>query len=236
MVKIIDELSVFLPTYNEEGNIKDVVSDVKKVLAEVAGKWEILIVNDGSTDETERIAAKLSTEDPRIKLINHEKNEGYGASLKTGFYNSKYKWVSFIDSDGQFDFSEISNFIQKQKETNADLVIGYYQKRRVSLSKIITSKVWECVVFIMFGLKVKDIDCGFKLVSRKVLESIPKLESARGAFISSELLIKSQKEGFKIVQIPVTHYPRIKGKGTGRNLNVVLRSFIDLFKLWKKLR
>ena len=236
MAREIDELSVFLPAYNEEGTIENVILSVKGVVSKIAGKWEIIVVNDGSTDRTGKIAARLSMDDPRIRVVSHSKNEGYGVSLKTGFYNSRYKWISFMDSDGQFDFSEIVNFIQKQKETDADLVIGYYKKRKVSLSKIITSKIWEYVVFLMFGLNIKDIDCGFKLVSRKVIEKIPKLESSRGAFISSELLIKSKKEGFKIVQVPVTHYPRLKGRGTGRNLNVVLRSFVDLFRLWKRLR
>jgi glycosyltransferase involved in cell wall biosynthesis len=236
MAREIDELSVFLPAYNEEGTIENVILSVKRVVSKIAGKWEIIVVNDGSTDRTGKIAARLSMDDPRIRVVSHSKNEGYGVSLKTGFYNSRYKWISFMDSDGQFDFSEIVNFIQKQKETDADLVIGYYKKRKVSLSKIITSKIWEYVVFLMFGLNIKDIDCGFKLVSRKVIEKIPKLESSRGAFISSELLIKSKKEGFKIVQVPVTHYPRLKGRGTGRNLNVVLRSFVDLFRLWKRLR
>ena len=115
------------------------------------------------------------------------------------------------------------------------MVIGYYRARRVSLAKKITSKMWEYLVLFLFGLKVRDIDCGFKLISKKVIDSIPKLESERGAFISSELLIKARKSGFKIVEIPVTHYPRVKGSGTGRNLNVIIKSFVDLLKLWRKL-
>jgi hypothetical protein len=141
-----------------------------------------------------------------------------------------------MDADGQFDFKEITGFIEKQIETGADLVIGYYKKRRVSTFKILTSKIWELTVFVLFGLKVKDIDCGFKLVSKKVIDTIPHLESKRGAFISSELLIKSKKAGFKIVQIPVTHYPRTKGAGTGRDLNVIIKSFGDLIRLWIKMK
>jgi hypothetical protein len=91
-------------------------------------------------------------------------------------------------------------------------------------------------VFVLFGLKVHDIDCGFKLISKKVIDKVSPLESKRGAFISSELLIKSKRAGFKIAQVPVTHYPRTQGAGTGRNLNVIIKSFIDLFRLWKKLK
>lgn len=236
MTKLINELSVFLPTYNEEQNIKKTVLGVRSVLTEVAGKWEIIIVDDGSMDLTYQNALELVKEDKRTRLISHKVNRGYGAALKSGFYNANYSWISFIDSDGQFNFAEIVKFIEKQKETGADLVIGYYKKRKVSFTKIVTSKVWELLVFLLFGLKVRDIDCGFKLISKKVIEKIPKLQSERGAFISSELLIKAKKEGFKIAEVPVTHYPRTKGIGTGRKLNVIIKSFIDLFSLWKKLR
>ncbi len=208
----MQELSVFFPAYNEEGNIGSVVVKAVKVLENLnLKKWEIIVVNDGSSDKTAEVVEKLSRLDSRIKLINHEENRGYGAALKTGFYNSSYSWIAFTDSDGQFDFSEIMNFIEKQKETLADLVIGFYKKRQESKFKIITSKIWEFFVFILFGLSVKDIDCGFKLISKKVIDSIPKLESERGAFISSELLIKAKKKGFKIVEIPVSHFPRKKG-------------------------
>lgn len=232
----IRELSVFLPAYNEEGNIRNVVENVEKVLTKIAKNWEIIIVNDGSTDKTERIVKKISKLDKRIRVITHKKNLGYGATLSDGFYNSKYSWIAFIDSDGQFDFAEINKFIEKQNETKADLVIGYYKKRQVSYFKIITSRIWEFAVFMLFGLKVHDIDCGFKLIKKEVIDKIPKLESQRGAFISSELLIKARKKGFKFAEVPVTHYPRTKGVGTGRNINVIIKSFADLFRLWKKLR
>jgi glycosyltransferase involved in cell wall biosynthesis len=232
----IPEISVFLPTYNEGGSIANVVQKTAGVLNKIAQKWELAIVNDGSTDSTSDVVKKQSAQDARIKLKNHEKNRGYGAALKTGFYTAKYKWIAFIDSDGQFDFAEITKFLEVQKDTGADLVIGYYKKRQVSKFKIVTSRLWELSVFLLFGLKVHDIDCGFKLISKDVFKKIAKLESERGAFISSELLIKAKKAGFKIVEVPVTHYPRRKGVGTGRNLNVIIKSFVDLFRLWKKLR
>lgn len=233
---LIDELSLFFPAYNEEGNTKKTVLKAKSILEKTAKKWEIIIVNDGSKDKTKEIAEKLANSDSRIKVINHSVNRGYGGAFKSGLYGAMYDWITFTDIDGQFDFSEIDKFISKQNETGADLVIGYYKKRQVSKLKILTSKMWEVVVLLLFGLHVKDIDCGFKLISKKVINKIPKLESERGAFISSEFLIKSKRSGFKIVEIPVTHYPRVAGKGTGRDLKVIIKSFVDLFKLWKKLR
>ncbi len=236
MTKLIKELSVFFPVYNEENEIKNTVDKAKKVLEEITDNWELIIVNDGSSDNTGRIVSKLANVDSRVKVVTHNPNRGYGAAFKSGFYNAKYEWITFTDSDGQFDFREVAKFIAKQKETRADIVVGYYKKRKVPLIKILTSRMWEFVVFVLFGLKIKDIDCGFKFVSKKVIDTIPKLESERGAFISSEFLIKARKCGFKIVEIPVTHYPRTSGIGTGRNLKVIVNSFADLFKLWRKLR
>jgi glycosyltransferase involved in cell wall biosynthesis len=236
MPAFIDKLSVFFPAYNEEANLEQTVLKARVVLEKVAREWEILIIDDGSSDRTGEIATKLAGQDQRIRVITHHPNRGYGAAFKSGFYNSRYPWIALNDSDGQFEFSEITNFIETQRKENADLVIGYYKKRQVSKFKIVTSRMWELAVLLLFGLKVRDIDCGFKFVSKKVIDEIPKLESERGAFISSEFLIKAKKSGFKIVEIPVTHLPRLAGKGTGRNLNVIIKSFVDLFRLWRKLR
>lgn len=232
----IKELSVFFPAYNEQANIENTVYKAKKILEKVAHKWEILIINDGSTDDTLKVSRQIAKTDIRIKVIDHSVNRGYGAALKSGLYNAKYDWIAFTDSDGQFDFSEIINFIETKDKTKADAIIGWYKKRKVSKVKIVTSKMWEHMVNFLFGLKIKDIDCGFKLLSKNMIDALPKLESERGAFISSELLIKAKKKGYKIVEIPVTHYPRLDGQGTGRNLDVILESFKDLFSLWNKLR
>jgi glycosyltransferase involved in cell wall biosynthesis len=236
MPKLINSISVFFPAYNEEANITYTVSKAKQVLDKVADTWEIIIINDGSKDKTLQIAEGISRQDNRVRIIDHGVNRGYGASLKSGFYGSKYPWIAFTDSDGQFDFADISEFIKKQEETKADLVIGYYLRRKVSLLTKFSSKVWELLVWLLFGLRVKDIDCAFKFISKDVFTKIPKLESERGAFISSELLIKAKKAGFKIVQVGVHHFPRKAGKATGRKLNVIIQSFADLFKLWIKLK
>ena len=236
MATTIDELSVFLPVYNEEGIIHKVALYTIQELKKVASKWELILINDGSRDKSLEIIEKIAEVDKRVKIINHEINKGYGAAVKEGLYAAKYPWIAFTDSDGQFDFAEITNFIEKQKETGADLVIGYYKKRQVSGFTVLTSRLWEIAVLILFGLKVKDIDCGFKFISKKVMDKIPKLESERGAFISSEFLIKAKKAGFKIEEIPVTHYPRVSGKPTGRKISVIIQSFIDLFKLRLSLK
>ncbi len=236
MARQIEKLSVFLPAFNEEASIEKTVKNVTDNLNRNVSTWELIIVNDGSKDKTGVIVDRLVKKDKRISAIHHSPNRGYGAALKSGLYACQYPWISFIDSDGQFDFSEINRFLDTQQKTDADLVIGYYLGRKVSFMRKLNTFAWQVLVRLLFGLSVRDIDCGFKLISKKVIDKIEPLQSERGAFISSEFLIKAKKAGFKIVEIGVSHFPRKQGEGTGANLDVIIQSFIDLFKLWYKLK
>lgn len=229
---MIESLSVFFPAFNEGKNIKETVLLAKKVLIKVAKKWEVLVVDDGSKDNTADIVKNISEIEPRVKIVSHQRNLGYGGALQTGFYSTKYDWIVYNDSDGQFDFSEISRFIPVMD--SADLLIGYRIKRKDSFYRLILAKGWSLLVFIFFGLRLKDVDCGFKMIRREVLKKIPKLESERGGMINAELAIKVKNAGFRIKQVGVTHYPRRAGRATGSQIRVIIKSFIELFKLWKK--
>lgn len=233
---MIKEISVFFPAFNEEKNLYITVVKAREVLNREFENWEIIIVNDGSSDSTPLEIKKLEQLDSRIKSVTHSTNRGYGAAFRSGVYICRFSWISFTDSDGQFDFSEIIEFIKAQEKTGADLVVGYYLKRSVRVYRKLNTFLWQTVVKLLFGLSVKDVDCGFKLFSKKVIETIPVLESERGAFISTEFLIKAKKSGFRIVEIGVHHFPRRAGVGTGSKLDVIAKSFSDLFKLWRKLR
>lgn len=233
---MIRQLSVFFPVYNEEKNLKKTIQLAVETLKKNFDEWELIIVDDGSKDKSLEIAKSLAGTTPQIKNVHHQINRGYGAAFKSGAYSAQYDWIAFSDSDGQFDFSEISSFIKVQKETGADLVIGYYLARHVPFYRKVNTYLWEAVVRLLFGLKVKDIDCAFKLFNKRVLQSIPPLESERGAFISTEFLVKAKQKGFKIVEVGVHHYPRAAGQGTGADLDVIVKSFIDLFRLWQKLK
>lgn len=232
-MKPIKEISAFFPAYNEEKNIKNTVSRANKVLEKMADKYEILVIDDGSKDKTREIVKELSSKNNKIKLITHKKNKGYGGAVRSGFQNCKYEWVVFTDSDGQFDFSELPNFISTQRRTEADLVIGYYRKRMVPFIRKLNSTAWQLLIRVLLGLKVKDIDCGFKLIRKKVLDSMS-LTSERGAFISTEFLVKAKQNNFKMVEIPITHYPRKEGEATGADFKVIINSFKDLYQLKKK--
>ena len=235
---LIDKLSVFFPAYNEEANIENTVDKTIPILKDIAKTWEIIIINDGSKDKTEQISKNIIKKYSKydIKLVNHHPNRGYGAAFKSGVYTAKYPWITFTDADGQFDFSDIKTLISTQNRTKADLVIGYYLGRKVPFYRIWGSKVWQLAVFILFGLKVRDIDCGFKLINKKVVDTIPKLEAERGPFISSEFLIKAKRSGFKIVEVGVHHFERHAGAATGSNLDVIIAGLKDLIRLRFKIK
>lgn len=235
MIKI-SELSVFLPAYNEESNILKSINQVVGVLKKKAKKWEVIVIDDGSTDKTSEIVKKLIDKDKRIRIVTHTPNQGYGAALQSGFYTAKYRWIAYTDADLQFDFSDIERFIEKQQRTNADLVIGCYQNRKVHFFRILGSKFYCWLVFFLFGVELKDADCAFKLVRKEVFKKISKLEGRNGPSLCNELLIKAKAKNYNIVQIPVRHFTRLNGESKGVKPKVILGSFIDLLKLridWK---
>ncbi|OGE26988.1 hypothetical protein A3C32_02295 [Candidatus Daviesbacteria bacterium RIFCSPHIGHO2_02_FULL_41_14] len=230
----VSSLSVFFPAYNEEKNIEDTVKKAVNVIKELKlDKWEIIIVNDGSKDKTGEVADNLSQNISNVRVV-HQLNGGYGMAVRGGFYNSKYDWIVYTDSDGQFDFSEINKFLELTDQ--ADAIWGYRIKRQDPLFRLLNAQGWKLALWIFFGLSLQDVDCGFKMIKKEIIDKIPKLESTRGGMVNAELAIKAKKYGFKIAQVGVNHYPRIHGKPTGANIRVIIQSFIDLFKLWLKLR
>jgi glycosyltransferase involved in cell wall biosynthesis len=233
---VISELSVFFPSYNEEKNVKKTVLDAKKVLEKFAEKWEIIIVDDGSKDKTGEIADSLSKKYKNIQVVHHKPNRGYGGALKSGFNAAKYSWVAFTDADGQFDFAEITKFIQKQNETGADLILGIRKQRSDSTMRKLFTFVWSRLIpKILFGMKVTDYSCGFKLIKKRVYEEVLPLVGEEKV-TQIEMLVKAQRKGFQFAEVGVSHYPRVFGHNTGADLKVVTKSISDLFKLWLQLR
>lgn len=226
-------LSVFFPAFNEEKNIRITVEKAINVLSGLnIKKWEVIIVDDGSKDQTPEIADHLANQYPMVRAI-HQNNGGYGRALKTGFENSRYSWVAFSDSDGQFDFSEITRFLEKTDE--AEVILGYRLNRADSFLRSVFTFGWKTLAKILFGLAVKDYSCGFKLVKKGVYEKVLPLEGEEKV-TQIELLVKAKRQGFKFAEVGVHHYPRMYGKPTGANIKVVIRSLGDLLKLWRELK
>ncbi|MBN2188034.1 MAG: glycosyltransferase family 2 protein [Chitinispirillaceae bacterium] len=229
----VSSLSFFFPAFNEEASVESLLLKARKLLPELACAWEIIPVNDGSSDGTGAIFARFAAEDPEhVHPVHHEANRGYGGALISGFANARYDLVFFTDGDQQFNLGELPLLIEKTDE--GDLILGFRKNRRDPLVRRLNAFMWGTLVRMLFGFKARDVNCAFKLVKRPVMDKV-KL-SSMGAVISTELLAKARKEGFRFVEVGVTHYPRTAGKPTGANGKVILRALKELFALYKRLK
>ncbi len=231
-MKKVPELSVFFPFWNEENNIQNVVEKAIPVVKKLAKKWEILMIDDGSSDKTAKIGAGLARRQSNLKLISHQPNRGYGAALKEGLKSARYNLVIFSDGDGQFDFKEAVRLLDKLDGN--DMVIGYRSRRKDSLVRHLLMLYLKLHDFVLFGFKFHDIDCGFKLFTRHAIKSISPLKS-EGAMITTEILAKAKRKSLKIVEVGVSHYPRKFGTQSGANLRVLVRAVRESLALWQEL-
>jgi len=229
----VDQLSVVLPAYNEEPNIERVVRAVVPYLESRGFDYELLVVNDGSADRTGPILDGLVAEFPRLRPQHHPRNRGYGAALRTGFDAAQKRFVFYMDGDGQFDIKDLDRLLPLATDEQS-IVTGYRIERRDPFMRRLNAKLFGgFLVRIMLGVKVRDLNCAFKLIPKKVLDAIT-LEST-GALINAELYGRAIRKGFGIKEIGVHHYPREAGVQTGAHLRVILRAFYDLARLRQKI-
>lgn len=227
-------LSIFFPFWNEEASIRQVVNAAIPIAEKVASKWEIIMVDDGSKDNTLKIARELSDNDDRLSVVSLYPNRGYGAALRTGFENAKYDYIVFTDGDGQFDFAEVVRLVEKID--NADMVIGFREKRRDSnlIRRLLLMNLLKLWDFLLFKIRFKDIDCGFKMIRKSAFEKLIPLRS-EGAMITTEILAKAKRKELRIEEVGVTHYPRKLGEQSGANIPVIIRAILESFILWYDL-
>jgi glycosyltransferase involved in cell wall biosynthesis len=234
----MSSLSVIMPAYNEEANVVAAVEEVSRVAQALGVDYEIILVNDGSRDRTGEVArAELAPGIPNFRLVEHFPNRGYGGALKAGFAAATKDLIAFTAADQQFKFSEI-NLLLARLTPDMTLVSGWRVIRQDPLIRRLNGLGWNTVVRILFGWTIHDIDCGFKVFRREVLNHIH-IES-NGAMIDTEMLAELKARGYRMTDVPVTHLPRTAGSPTGANLKVIFRAFRDLFKfrlrLWRELR
>jgi glycosyltransferase involved in cell wall biosynthesis len=227
-------ISAVLPAYNEQAIIERTVRHVAGVLIELADDFEIIVSNDGSRDRTGAILADLARSEPelRLRVVTHERNCGYGAALATGFDAACKDLIFLTDGDKQFDVSELAGFLPAM-DAQTDLVIGWRKHRADPLMRLLNAWGWKTLVNMLFGYTARDVDCAFKLFRREVWESLT--VHARGATFSAEFLVKARRLGFRVKELPVSHYPRTAGSPTGARLSVIVRAFVELFHLWRNL-
>ncbi|MEE8390091.1 MAG: glycosyltransferase family 2 protein [Anaerolineae bacterium] len=227
----MSSLSIVLPAYNEEENAASAVEQVSAVAQELGVDYEIILVNDGSADRTGEIGRELEQRIPNFRLVEHYPNRGYGGSLKAGFAAATKDLIAFTPADKQFDFSEITRLLERLDE--ADIVSGYRADRQDHFIRKFNAFGWNLVVRLLFGRLCRDIDCGFKLFRREILDRVTIVSD--GAMIDTEFLAGAKARGYRIVDVPVTHLPRVAGESTGANFRVIVKAFRDLVRFRQRL-
>jgi glycosyltransferase involved in cell wall biosynthesis len=228
----VTSLSVFFPCYNEKDSICALTEKALTVAGEICDDHEVILVDDGSTDGTAELADQLTDKYPAVRVIHHPVNKGYGAALQSGFRAASKEYVFYTDGDGQFDITELPNVLPLS--AHCDIVSGYRLNRQEGLLRKINAFCWTKLVGFLFDLKLRDIDCAFKLYKRELFDTIEM--HSTGALIDTEILARAVRKGYTIAQIGVHHYPRTAGQSTGANVKVILRAFKELFKLRKQIR
>ncbi len=207
---------------------------VRKTLAtlkQVSGDFEVIIVNDGSVDDTGEIADGLAAEIAEVKAVHHPVNLGYGGALQSGFRAATKEFVFYTDGDAQFDIGEMPALLPLMEEY--DIVSCYRLNRQDSMVRKFNAWCWTTLVCILFGMKIKDIDCAFKLFKRKIFDEMEM--HSTGALIDAEVLARATRGGWTVTQTGVHHYPRQAGEQSGASVRVILRAFKELFKLRKEI-
>ena len=225
-------ISVFFPCYNEQDNVARTTEQALSVLQNLEADFEIIIVDDGSSDATGRIADEIAARDRRIKVVHHPTNLGYGAALQSGFRAAARELVFYTDGDGQFDIGEMPALLPLMKQY--DIVSCYRLNRQDSLFRKLNAWCWTKLVCLLFRMKVRDIDCAFKLYKTEIFRNINMVSA--GALIDAEILARAVRKGYTITQKGVHHFPRKAGKQTGADIKVILRAFKELCKLHRQMR
>ena len=230
--KNIESISIFFPAYNDCFTIGHLISTSIECVKKYTNDYEIIIINDGSTDGTKEILEKIRNEFSCVKVIHHAKNKGYGGAIKNGIANSTKQFIFYTDGDGQYDPTEMGALISKVDD-NTDLVNGFKKKRADPFNRMILGKIYAWIIKIAFNIKLKDITCDFRLIRRNIFD-IVNLEANSGA-ICVELVKKIQMNKFNTVEVPVHHFPRKYGKSEFFKIRRVFNLVLDLIILWFKL-
>ena len=221
--------SLCLPAYNEQDNIEDTLDAALAILPHVVADFEVVVVDDGSVDGTADRVARYARREPRVRLLRHEQNRGYGAAVTTALRAARGELVAFTDSDGQFSLLDLPQLLTRFP--GHDLVIGYRYRRADSRLRLFNGWAWNWVVRLVLGVWVRDLDCAFKVFRRELLDQV-RLTST-GATINAEILAQCFRRGARICETPVTHWPRYAGAPTGAALRVILKAFRDLPRMLK---
>lgn len=224
-------VSFFCPAYNDEGNIRRTVEAALATFRNLSLDHEIVIVEDGSPDRTAQVADSLAGEYDTVTVVHHPVNRGYGGALRSGFQTARnFQLVTYTDGDGQYDFSEFEKLLASWSEGTC--VVGYRKERAEGFRRELQNWIYGMFLRVLFGLRVKDVNCSMKLFQREHLDSIEIRSDS--SFLDAEVLIKLMKRSVEIVEVPVHHYPRLHGQASGKKFSVIMDTVRDMFSFWFK--
>jgi len=226
------ELSVVFPAYNDAGTIPSMVIGARLAARKLADSYEIIVVNDGSTDHTAEVLSELEAVFPELRVIHHPVNRGYGGALRTGFSAARKDLIFYTDGDAQYDPREMSRLFDAW-HPGSDFVNGTKAGRSDPLHRIIIGRLYHWSVRVAFGLKLSDVDCDFRLFRRAIFDKVELTKDS--GVICVELMKKVQDYGFRIQEVPVHHFHRVYGRSQFFNFRRVARTLLDLTKLWLDL-
>jgi glycosyltransferase involved in cell wall biosynthesis len=222
-------LTVFFPAYNDSGTIASMVIGAVRAAEALTPDYEVIVVNDGSADATGAIADELARTYDRVRVVHHPRNRGYGGALQTGFRSATKDLIFYTDGDAQYDPAELA-LLWPKMESDVDVVNGYKISRSDPWHRIIIGRVYHHTVATLFGLKVRDVDCDFRLLRRSIFDTIA-LEKTSGV-ICLEMIKKIEDAGFRIVEVPVHHYHRVFGRSQFFNVRRIVKTGFDVLRLW----
>jgi glycosyltransferase involved in cell wall biosynthesis len=224
-------ISAFFPAYHDWGTIASQVLLVSRTLRELTDDWEVIVVDDGSRDRTPEVLDELTKLCPRLRVVTHPKNRGYGGALRSGFAAARKEWVFYTDGDAQYDVCELS-LLWAARE-GADMVNGYKIARSDPAHRILIGRLYHWMVKLAFGLTTPDVDCDFRLLRNAMFERFALTRDS--GLICVELVTKVEKSGFRTHYVPVHHFHRLHGRSQFFNLRRVGQVAVGLGKLWVEL-
>ncbi|HWO02655.1 MAG TPA: glycosyltransferase family 2 protein [Blastocatellia bacterium] len=225
-------ISVFFPAYNDAGTIASLVVLADATLRRLTNDYEVIVVNDGSTDHTAQVLSELESVYPKLRVVNHPGNRGYGCALTTGFASASKELVFYTDGDAQYDVRELEKLLPLMTD-DVDVVNGFKITRSDPFHRILIGNIYCWIVKLAFGIRIKDVDCDFRLVRRASFNRI-KLSSTSGT-ICVEMIKSLQDAGLRFAECPVHHYHRAYGKSQFFNFRRLFKTFTDLGRLWWRL-
>jgi glycosyltransferase involved in cell wall biosynthesis len=225
-------LSIFFPAYNDAGTIASLALVAHMTAREITDDYEVIVIDDGSPDHTGALLDEMAKSFPWLVVVHHEKNRGYGGALRTGFATASKELVFYTDGDAQYDPREMKR-LYEAFSTEVDFVNGYKIGRSDPLHRIVIGRVYHWFVKLCFGLRLRDVDCDFRLMRRSVFDKV-KLTRSSGV-ICVELMKKVQDHGYRLAEVPVHHFHRTYGKSQFFNFPRVSKTLLDLARLWMEL-